>query len=230
MVTVAYASVDERTKFIQRSYTHLAGAIGAFIIVEFLFFQIGIARIIAEFVFATRFAWLAILGGMSLLGWLSRELISQNADRETQYMGLGIYIIGKAIIFAPILYIAAKYSGDPNLIPTAAIFTLLLFGGLTTVAFTTRKDFSFLGSILKIGGFVALGLIVCSLIFGFSLGIFFSAGMIIFASAAILYDTSKVIHKYQTHQYVAAALSLFSSVMLLFYYVVRILLRTQSRR
>ena len=78
MVTVAYASVDERTKFIQRSYTHLAGAIGAFIIVEFLFFQIGIARIIAEFVFATRFAWLAILGGMSLLGWLSRELISQN--------------------------------------------------------------------------------------------------------------------------------------------------------
>ncbi len=45
MVTVAYASVDERAKFIQRSYTHLAGAIGAFIIVEFLFFQIGIARI-----------------------------------------------------------------------------------------------------------------------------------------------------------------------------------------
>ncbi|MGK7898739.1 MAG: Bax inhibitor-1 family protein, partial [Xenococcus sp. (in: cyanobacteria)] len=194
MITVAYASVDERAKFIQRTYTHLAGAIGVFILVEFIFFQIGIAKIIAEFVFSTRLAWFAILGGISLLGWFSRELISQNDDPDTQYKALGIYIIGKAIIFAPLLYIAANYTGDSNLIPTAAILTLLLFAGLTTVAFTTHQDFSFLGSILKIGGFIALGLIICSLIFGFSLGIWFSAGMIIFASAAILFDTSKVIH------------------------------------
>ena len=230
MIAVAHASVDERAKFIQRTYTHLAGAIGVFILVEFIFFQIGIARIIAEFVFSTRLAWFAILGGISLLGWFSRELISQNDDQETQYKALGIYIIGKAILFAPILYIAANYTGDSNLIPTAAMLTLLLFAGLTTVAFTTRQDFSFLGSILKIGGFIAFGLILCRLIFGFSLGIWFSAGMIIFASAAILFDTSKVIHKYQTHQYVAASFSLFSSVMLLFYYVVRILIRTQARR
>ncbi len=229
MISVAQASVDERAKFIQRTYTHLAGAIGAFVVVEFIFFQIGIARIIAEFVFSTRLAWFAILGGISLLGWFSREMISQNDDQETQYKALGLYIIGKAIIFAPILYVAAEFS-DPNLIPTAAILTLLLFAGLTTVAFTTRQDFSFLGSILKIAGFIAFGLIICSLIFGFSLGIWFAAGMIIFASAAILHDTSKVIHKYQTHQYVAASLSLFSSVMLLFYYVVRILLKTQARR
>ena len=230
MITVASASVDERAKFIQRTYTHLAGAIGVFILVEFIFFQIGIARIIAEFVFSTRLAWFAILGGISLLGWFSRELISQNEDPETQYKALGLYIIGKAVIFAPILYIAANYTEDSNLIPTAAILTLLLFAGLTTVAFTTRQDFSFLGSILKIGGFIAFGLILCSLIFGLSLGIWFAAGMIIFASAAILFDTSKVIHKYQTHQYVAASFSLFSSVMLLFYYVVRILIRAQARR
>ncbi|MEM9273331.1 MAG: Bax inhibitor-1 family protein [Cyanobacteria bacterium P01_F01_bin.143] len=230
MISVAAASVDERAKFIKQTYTHLAGAIVAFIIVEFIFFQIGLARMIAEFVFSTRLAWFAILGGMSLLGWFSRELLSQNDDRETQYKAFGLYIIGKAIIFAPILYIAANYTGDPNLIPTAATLTVFLFAGLTTIAFTSRQDFSFLNSILKVGGFVALGLIICSLIFGFSLGMWFSAFMIIFASAAILRDTSKVIHKYQTHQYVAAAFSLFASVMLLFYYVVRILIRTQSRR
>lgn len=230
MISVASASVDERAKFIQKTYTHLAGAIVAFIIVEFIFFQIGLARMIAEFVFSTRLAWFAILGGMSLLGWFSRELLSQNDDRETQYKAFGLYIIGKAIIFAPILYFATNYTGDPNLIPTAATLTVFLFAGLTTIAFTSRQDFSFLNSILKVGGFVALGLILCSLIFGFSLGMWFSAFMIIFASGAILRDTSKVIHKYQTHQYVAAAFSLFASVMLLFYYVVRILIRTQSRR
>ena len=71
MVSVAHASINERAEFIRRTYTHLAGAIGVFIVVEFIFFQIGIARIIAEFVFSTRLAWFAILGGISLLGWFS---------------------------------------------------------------------------------------------------------------------------------------------------------------
>jgi len=103
----------------------------------------------------------------------------------------------------------------------------MLFAGLTTVAFSTRKDFSCLGNILRVGVFVALDLIVCSLIFGFGLG-FFSVVMEVFASVAILYSTSKIIHNYATHQYVATSLELFSSVVLLFYYIVRIILRSSS--
>ena len=49
------------------------------------------------------------------------------------------------------------------------------------VAFTTKKDFSFLGAILKVGGFLALGVIAASLIFGFQLGVLFSAVMVLFA-------------------------------------------------
>ncbi|MGL5879366.1 MAG: Bax inhibitor-1/YccA family protein, partial [Xenococcaceae cyanobacterium] len=114
--------------------------------------------------------------------------------------------------------------------PTAGLLTLLLFGGITMVAFTTRKDFSFLGGILKIGGFVALGLILCSIIFGFSLGLIFSAIMVVFAGAAILYDTSNVMHHYSTNQYVAASLQLFASVALLFWYILRIVMTLSSRR
>jgi uncharacterized protein len=87
-----------------------------------------------------------------------------------------------------------------------------------------------LGGILKIAGFVALGLILCSIIFGFSLGLFFSFVMVVFASAAILYDTSKVMHHYAPHQYVAASLELFASVALLFWYVLRIVMALSSRR
>lgn len=229
MQTVAQARPTERAKFIQRTYTHLAGAVGGFIVVEFLLFQTGMAEAITNFVLASRFTWLGILGGFALLGWLSRELASKAESVQTQYTGLGIYVVAEAVIFAPLLYIAAGFS-DPSVIPTAAILTMLLFGGLSAVAFTTRKDFSFLGGILKISAFVALGLIICSILFGFTLGLFFSVAMVVFASAAILYDTSKVMHHYSTTQYVAASLELFASVALLFWYVLRIVMALSSRR
>lgn len=159
-------------------------------------------------------------------GWLSRELTAKADSIGTQYLGLGIYVLGEAIIFTPLLFLAAYFS-DINVIPTVAILTLLMFGGLTLIAFTTREDFSFLGGVLKIGGCVALGLILCSIIFGFSLGLWFSVLMVAFASAAILYDTSKIMHHYSTHQYVAASLELFSSVALLFWYVLRVLMASR---
>jgi hypothetical protein len=83
----------------------------------------------------------------------------------------------------------------------------------------SRKDFSFLGSILRWGFLVALVLIVASILFGFNLGTFFSVAMIALAGGAILYDTSNVLHHYPEDRYVGAALELFASVALLFWYV-----------
>jgi len=54
--------------------------------------------------------------------------------------------------------------------------------------------------------------------------------MVVFASAAILYSTSRVIHDYNPDQHVAASLSLFASVALLFWYVLRILISLSSSR
>ena len=228
MVMVAQARPSERAEFIKRTYTHLAGAVGAFVVVEFLFFQLGIAELLANvFLGGGRFGWLALLGGFALLGYLASNMAAKADDVNAQYTGLGLYVVGEAIIFAPLLYVAAYFS-DPSVIPTAGIITLFLFGGLTAVAFTSGKDFAFLGGMLKIGGMVALGLIVCSLLFGFSLGLFFSFFMVAFAAAAILYKTSNVMHRYSTTQHVAASLELFAAVMLLFWYVLRILM--SSRR
>lgn len=228
MVMVAQARPSERAEFVKRTYTHLAGAVGAFVIVEFLFFQLGIAELLANvFLGGGRFGWLALLGGFALLGYLASNMAAKADDVNAQYTGLGLYVVGEAIIFAPLLYMAAYFS-DSSVIPTAGIITLFLFGGLTAVAFTSGKDFAFLGGILKVGGMVALGLIVCSLLFGFSLGLFFSFFMVAFAAAAILYKTSNVMYRYSTTQHVAASLELFAAVMLLFWYVLRILM--SSRR
>ena len=48
---------------------------------------------------------------------------------------------------------------------------------------------------------------------------------IVFAGGCILYTTSNIIHKYNTNQHVAAALSLFASIALMFWYLLRILNR-----
>lgn len=228
MVVAAKARPSERAQFIQKTYQHLAGAIAAFIVVETLLFQSGIAEAFTQALSGSRFSWLLVLGGFSLLGWLSRSLASQADSVNVQYAGLGLYVVAQAIIFAPLIYLAVALS-DPSVLPTAAILSLLMFGGLTAVALITRKDFSFLGSILTIGGFIALGLIICSAIFGFSLGLLFSVVMVIFASAAILYDTSNVLHHYNTNQHVAASLELFASVALLFWYILRVVMSLSRR-
>ena len=226
MYVVSQEQPQARAEFIRKTYLHLAGAVAAFIAIETALVQSGIAETLAR-ALTGGLTWLAVLGGFSLLGWFSRGLASRADSVSLQYLGLGIYVVAEALLFAPLIYIASSMS-DPTVIPTAGILTSFMFVGLTAVALTTGKDFSFLGGALKIGGFVALGLIVCSVLFQFQLGLFFSVLMVGFAMAAILYDTSQIVNNFTKDQYVAAALSLFSSVALLFWYVLRIVM--SSRR
>ena len=111
-----------------------------------------------------------------------------------------------------------------ELLNQAAIVTLSLFSGLTAVVFVTKKDFSFLKSALTIGFFIAIGLIIAGALFGFDLGLWFSVGMCLLAAGAILYQTSNLIKNYTNEQYIPAAIGLFASLMLLFWYVIQIFL------
>ena len=133
--------------------------------------------------------------------------------------------MAEAIIFVPLLWLANEFA--PGAITSAAAVTFLAFTALTLVVFFTRKDFSFLRGILCWGGIIALVLIVAGAIFGFQLGTYFSVAMVALAGAAILYDTSNILHHYPEDRYVAAALELFASVALMFWYVLRLFL---SRR
>ena len=122
------------------------------------------------------------------------------------------------------IYIAASYTDGGAILMQAALTTLGMFGGLTAAVFFTKTDFSFLRTAIVVGGFVALGAIVAGALFGFDLGLWFSIAMVVLASASILYQTGQIKDNYGTEQYVGAALQLFASVMLLFWYILRILM------
>lgn len=222
---VSYATNIEQATFYRKTYSHVAIALLAFIVVEAILINTVPESLIFSMV-SSPFVWLFILGGFWLGSMLANKW-TQAQDKSTQYRGLGIYVLLEAIIFLPMIYIAIDLSDGLAIISQAGIITLSLFAGLTAVVFLTRVDFSFLRSVLVIGGFVALGLIIAGAIFDFDLGLWFSAAMVALAAGGILYETYNIKNVYSTDQYVAAALQLFSSVMLLFWYVLRILL---SRR
>ncbi len=221
---VAYAPANARAAFIRQTYLHLAGAVLAFIAVEVLLLSWAGSRALIGLMVGGRYSWLITLAAFMGVSYLAERWAQSDTSPRVQYLGLGLYVVAQAVIFLPLLYIAA-YLSSPHVIPTAGLITGLLFVGLTAVAFTSGKDFSFLRGALTIGGFLALGLIVASILFGFTLGVIFAAVMVVFAAASILYQTSNIIRTYRTDQYVAAALALFASVALLFWYILRIVSR-----
>jgi len=226
-MTIPSSMPAERVAFIRRTYAHLAGALAAFVLLEFLLFRTALPYAMAEFAMSGQYNWLLVLGGFIVIGWIARAFATNVTNRPAQYVGLGLYVIGEAIIFAPLILIALVVSKSGDILIQAALMTGALFTGLTVVVFVTGKDFSFLRTFLVVGGIAAIGLIASGAIFGFDLGFVFSAGMIVLACASILYDTSKIIHNFETDQHVAAALELFASIALLLWYVIRILLRAR---
>ncbi len=219
-VPVADLGVDARASFISRTYAHVLGAIVTFVLLEVAIFKSGYAQPIAETLLGVN--WLLVLGAFIVVGWLASRVAHSVVSPAAQYAALAGFVLAYAIIFVPMLYIADAYA--PGVIRNAATVTLMLFGALTGIVFYTRKDFAFLRTALMFGGVAALGLIVAGVIFGFNLGLAFSVGMVVLAGGAILYDTSNVLFHYPEDRYVGAALELFGSVALMFWYVLRIFL------
>jgi len=218
------SGVDSRAQFITRTYTHVVGGILAFILVELGLFESGLAVQIARFMLS--FNWFLILGAFMLVGWLATRTAQTSSSLAMQYFSYGAYIVAEALIFVPLLYIANAKA--PGAIDSATLITALGAGGLMVVAHRTRKDFSFLRAILMWGGVVALLAMVGGAVFGLNLGTWFSVAMIGFAGAAVLYDTSNIIHNFPEDRYVSAAMQLFASIALMFWYVLRLVMGNRN--
>lgn len=226
---VASLDAEERGAFVIRVYSHLLLAVGAFVAFETVLFSTGIAEAMYEFLFETGgSSWLLILGAFMVIQWLATSAAHNLENEGIQYAGLFGMAAGQALIFAPFLYLIFNEQDGSTTVAAAAAITAFGFAGLTMVAFVTRKDLSFLRPMLMWGGIAALVLIVGAVLFGLSLGIWFSVAMIALAGGAILYQTQQIMAQYPSHAHVGAAVQLFASVMLMFWYVLRLV--SQLRR
>lgn len=224
-VSNSRAAVSERGEFIKKTYLNLAVAFGVFICLEAILMSWQPAvQLAAGMVNGGN--WLIVLIAFMGVPWLASSWSVNGATLSKQYAGLYLYVAAEAIIFLPLLLLAESYA--PDAIPQAGIMTAALAGGITAFAFWSGKNFSYLGGFITMSGFLALGVIVCAILFGFQLGLWFSVAMLAFAGFAVLYQTSAIIHQYGNSQYVAATLGLFSAIALMFWYILQILM--SSRR
>lgn len=225
MTPVIQADEATRSQFLVRVYQHLALAVLAFMAFETLLFATGIAEGIYTFLVTTGgFAWLLILGGFMIVSMLASRSAHQLGNPRAQYGALFAMAGAEALIFAPFLYlifVSPDIDGGASVI-SAAVITAIGFGALTVVALTTRKDLSFLRPLIMWGAIAALGLILAAVLFSFALGPLFSVAMIALAGASILYQTQQIVRQYPEWAYVGAAVSLFASLMMMFWYVLRL--------
>ncbi len=222
-IPVAASSFSGRNDFISKTYFHVFFAIVLFIGLEFIFFNNGVALVVTTIAASTN--WMVIVGSVILLSTIATLFAHNSSSKTAQYLALTIYVFMKSLIFVPILYYAEFKIGG-GAVKSSALAALLGFGSLTLVAFGKGVDFTPLGKLLITIGIGSLIFIICSALFGFSLGVGFSVLMITIAGGTILFNTSNIIYNYGEDDYVAAAIQLSSSTVLVFWYVIQ---RLRSR-
>jgi uncharacterized protein len=226
---VATVGVSDRVAFLRKTYGHLGVALIAFAAITG-----GMMRFAPEFslsfsrwAFSGRWNWMLVIGAFMLVGWLAERLAMSETSRGLQYVGLGIFIVAEAMILQPILwFLLVRFgaSGMTSIIGEATIITLAIFVGLTLTVFLTKKDFSFLRGFLTVCSFGVLGVILASIVIGFSLGAIFCGFVILLMAGYILFQTSLIMKAFPPTAYVAAALMLFSTIATLFWYVLQLLI------
>lgn len=116
----------------------------------------------------------------------------------------------------PILGYYLSTANGGSLVTMALGTTAAAFVGLSAFALVTRKDFSFLSGFLVVGFFVLMGAVLLGLVMDLSaFHTAISAGFVLFASAAILWQTSAIVHGGERN-YVLATVTLYVSIYNLF--------------
>ena len=126
----AFAETD-RSQFINRTYTHLLGAIFLFAGIEFWVFQTPYAEQLALFMLQK--SWLAVLGAFIVVSWIASHIAHRVESKGAQYVALGGFVLAEAVIFIPMFYIALAVS--PEIVEYAVAVTLGAFIVLSAVGF-----------------------------------------------------------------------------------------------
>ena len=244
---VATMGVSDRVAFLRKTYAHLGVALIAFAALTggMMQFATQTSLKFSSWALQGRLNWILILGLFMVVGYVAERLARSETSRGLQYVGLGIGVAAYAVLLQPMLWVLIVRFGNPetigfteggmlagqaaSILMQAVVITLAIFTGLTLTVFLTKKDFSFMRGALAIASFAALGVILASWIFGFSLGALFSGAMILLMAGYILYQTSLVMSYFPPSGYVAASLMLFSTIATLFWYVLRILMELNRR-
>ena len=218
-LSAAEAGLSERATFLQKTYTLLLLGILGFAATLWAAGNVPAVRDLAFAIWRTS-PWLVMIG-LFAASW------AVHAVAETRPLNLfayAAYVVLFGLLIAPMVMSVSAARG-PSVVATAAVITAIVFTGLSAYVILFAKDFSFLGGALAIGLFAMIGVAIAGWIFGFQVGLWFSALGVLLFSGYVLYDTSRILHHYPTTAHVSAAIVLFVDVVLLFKHILTLLAR-----
>ena len=214
METAARASVSERMGFVRKVYALFFAA---------TLFAVGGVLLGLSYEPLLRFAYehpwvmfFAMIGGV----------MGAQAVRHVRGLNLAAlfgFTTLTGVVISPLIAVIRQV--NPGSIPAAGLLTVGIFGGLTAYVFVSKKDFSFMRGMLTVGLVVVLLSVVLNLFlvgsgaFAFAI----SCAALLLFSGFVLYDTSNIIRRYPTNEYVAGALDLYLDAFNIFLALLRIL-------
>ena len=211
--TAADASLQERMSFVRKVY--------ALFFIATLF-AIGGAAVGLSFpplmLAAAQHPWIVLI--LMLGGVMGAQAVRHVPG--VNLLALFGFTTLTGVIISPVLYVIGQV--NPASIVQAGVLTVGIFGGLTAYVFISRRDFSFLRGMVVTGLIVVilaglLNIFIGSTAFGFAI----AAATLLLFSGFVLYDTSNIIRRYPTNEYVAGALSLYLDAFNIFLALLRLL-------
>ena len=212
--TAAVAGVAERMAFVRKVYALFFAA------TLFAIAGVGVGFVFPPVMLAVvAHPWLSffvLIGGV--LGAQAVRLVP-----GVNLLALFAFTALTGVIISPA--IALYTQQNPASILQAGVLTVGIFGGLTAYVFVSKKDFSFLRGMVMTGLIVVfLSAVLNLFIVGSSaLAFAISCAALLLFSGFVLYDTSNIIRRYPTSEYVAGALDLYLDAFNIFLALLRIL-------
>jgi modulator of FtsH protease len=213
---------DSRHKVLRNTYLMLAltlvpTAIGAAVGVNLQF----------DFLRSNPIIWtFAILA--IFYGWVFA--IQRNKDSA---LGVGLlmgFTLFMGLLLGPLLQVALGLSNGGQLVALAAGGTAATFFGLSAVATTTKRDFSFLGNFIMVGVIVVMLAVIANIFLASPLlHLVVCGAFVVISSIIILYQLNVIVNGGETN-YVSATLTLYISIYNLFTSLLQILMAFTGNR
>lgn len=211
--TAAAATVSERMSFVRKVYALFFAAI---------LFGIGGVALGLSFppllMFAAEHPFIMLF--VMIGGVLGAQAVRH--VKGLNLIALFAFTTLTGVVISPLLYIIGQV--NPGSILTAGVLTVGIFGGLTAYVFISKRDFSFMRGMVTVGLIVVvLAAVVNMFLASGALGFAVSAAALLLFSGFVLYDTSNIIRRYPTNEYVSGALSLYLDAFNIFLALLNIL-------
>ena len=157
------------------------------------------------------------------------------AIEKNKNSGLGVALLlgftfFMGLMLSRILQVALGFSNGGSLIAMAAGGTAVTFFTLASIASTTKRDFSNMGSFLMVGMIVLLLAIVANIFLQMPvLSLAISGGIVMISAAWMLYDVQRIVRGGETN-YVSASLSVYLNLYNMFVSLLHLLMALTGQR